>query len=68
MEDLYDTVEGIILWGGVILTFGLVVYLAYLQYRKIKHSRARRHHRAHRALRHSRGPAGDQRPSHSHGS
>jgi RNase P protein component len=59
-------IEGTLMWGGVALTFGVVVYLAYLQYRKIKHRRAHRRHRARRAMRQSNALAGEHRPSHNH--
>jgi hypothetical protein len=66
MEGIYDTMEAALIWGVVILTFGVVIYLAYLQYVKIKRRRAHRRHRSHRTMRQSNGPDGEHRPSHNH--
>jgi hypothetical protein len=56
------------MWGGVILTLAVVIYLGYLQYLKMRRRRARYRRRAHRATRHPTDRAGERRPSHNHGS
>ena len=55
----------LVLWM-VILTLGLVVYLAYLQYRKMKRRRAHRRHRASRAIKQSGRSMGEHQTSHNH--
>jgi hypothetical protein len=66
MQKILDAITATLIWGSVLITLGVVTYLAYLQYRKIKHRRAHRRHRAHRVMRQSTGPAGQHRPSHNH--
>ena len=64
MQKILDAITSTLIWGSVLITFGVVTYLAYLQYRKIKHRRAHRRRRARRAMRQSNGPAEEHRPRH----
>ena len=64
MEGLYDTVESTLVWGAVILTLAVIIYLAFLQYLKMKRRRAYHRHRARRALAQPNGFAGERRHSH----
>ncbi len=66
MNWLFDTFEAVLIWGAVILTLGLVVYLACLQFLKMKQRRARRRRRVRRAMPPPNGPAREQRPTHNH--
>jgi hypothetical protein len=68
MDGILETIQIILLLGGVLFALGFVGYLAYLQYLKIKHRRARRRHRGRHSMRQTNGPAGEQRPSPNHGS
>ena len=51
MENVYDWCETIVLWGSVLISVGLIGYLARRQYRTMR--RRRIHHR-HRERRMSR--------------
>ena len=64
MAELYDVIETTLIWGLVISTIGLVVYLVYLQSLKMRNRRARRRRRAHRAMTQPNAPVGEHRPSH----
>ena len=64
MEGIFDIIESVVVWGSVLFTLGLVVYLAYLQYLKIKHRRARRRHHGRHGTRQSNGQVRERRHSH----
>jgi hypothetical protein len=64
MEGLFDIFESIVMWGAVLFTIGLVIYLGYLQYLKIKRRRARRRHYGRRGTRPSNGHSREHRHSH----
>ena len=66
MDGLYDTVESTLIWGSVIFTIGLVVYLGYLQYLKMKYRHVRRRRRSRRTMTQPDEAAGDRQPSHNH--
>jgi hypothetical protein len=67
METLYYTIETVVMWGAVIFSLGLVVYLAYRKYRRMKHRRAYHRHRARRAMKLSDGVVGEDETEHESG-
>jgi O-antigen/teichoic acid export membrane protein len=64
MSGLYDIVEGALMWGLVVFTIGLIIYLGYLQYRRIRRHRSRHRHRSRRSTRQPYWRIARHRPDH----